>query len=162
MTVRMTPAEHGLLSLALRDILRVVRDYGTGYPLPVIRQVMLERYGIAVDDADLDVQPGMVDAPPWGRDQVASLAAYQHSGAGHPFTCGNDECREATGGAPLDAVANGWLCSRCGYTQDWAWAFMTDFTWRLAGPWPLIVFQGAHGPIQPPGGRASPRKDDPC
>ena len=35
----------------------------------------------------------------------------------HPYTCGNDECRAKTKGAPLRAVEGGWVCDHCSYTQ---------------------------------------------
>jgi hypothetical protein len=79
---------------------------------------------------------------PWDDHQVASLNGYQASGAGHEFTCGNGDCREA-----LEAIPAGWKCPRCGCTQNWAWRFMTDGSWRGPGPWPLIVFSGMHGDI---------------
>jgi hypothetical protein len=83
---------------------------------------------------------------PFTPAQVENLNGYQHSGAGHEFTCGDGDCREAHGD-PLVASAEGWRCSLCGYTQNWAWGFMADGSWRERGPWPLIVFSGLHGNI---------------
>jgi hypothetical protein len=83
---------------------------------------------------------------PFAPAQAESMNGYQHSGAGHEFTCGNDACREAHGD-PLQASEDGWLCDSCGYTQNWAWGFMADGSWREPGPWALIVFTGTHGSI---------------
>ncbi len=66
---------------------------------------------------------------PWTPDQVASLNAYQQSGVMHPFTCGDTECRRVCS-EPLAARGDGWYCMRCGYTQDWAHAWMADWSWR--------------------------------
>lgn len=49
---------------------------------------------------------------------VEARNALQKSGKVHPYTCGNDECRAATDGAPLLAVEDGWRCERCGYGQS--------------------------------------------
>lgn len=50
-------------------------------------------------------------------NSVEARNALQNCGQVHPYTCGNDACRSATRGAPLTAVDDGWLCSKCGYTQ---------------------------------------------
>jgi hypothetical protein len=87
---------------------------------------------------------------PFTLTETDSLNGYQASGAGHPFTCGNEACRNASGPsryAPLRAAEDGWHCDHCGYTQGWAWAFMADESWKRPGPWPLIVFTRAHGEI---------------
>jgi hypothetical protein len=83
---------------------------------------------------------------PFTLVQAESLNGYQHSGAGHEFTCGGADCREAHGD-PLVAAEEGWQCGHCGYTQNWAWSFMADGSWRRRGPWALIVFTGIHGSI---------------
>ena len=54
---------------------------------------------------------------PFTEEQVKYLNEYQKSGRFHPFTC---ECRE-----DLIATVNGWICSKCNYTQDWAHEFMS-------------------------------------
>jgi hypothetical protein len=90
--------------------------------------------------------PAARDEPPWAPGEVASLNGYQHSGAAHPFTCRNDVCRGTPGlsrYAPLRAAEDGWYCDHCGYTQNWAFVFMTDWSWLTPGPWPLIIFTAA-------------------
>ena len=96
--------------------------------------------------------PDLRDVPPWTDDEVASMNGYQTSGAGHEFTCGADACRRghpdpASRYAPLRAATDGWHCDYCGYTQNWAFLFMTDWSWRQRGRWSLIVFTGVHGDI---------------
>jgi hypothetical protein len=63
---------------------------------------------------------------PWNDDQVASLTAYQACGFFHEFTCGRSDCRK-----PLTATPAGWVCE-CGYRQNWAHGFMTDWSWNAA------------------------------
>lgn len=77
-------------------------------------------------DAQADPEPEFVTAP-FTADQVASLNGFQRSGCWHDFTCGADNCRET-----LVATESGWICpaSACTYTQDWAWPFMADWSWR--------------------------------
>lgn len=61
---------------------------------------------------------------PWTEGQVAVLNAFQAEGRFHPFTCGSDD---HVGPHPrLVATEAGWVCPdpACGYTQDWAHAFM--------------------------------------
>lgn len=60
---------------------------------------------------------------PWTEEQVAFLNEYQQVGFMHPFTCGNEGCRN-----DLVATKNGWICSDpdCNYTQDWAHDFMAN------------------------------------
>lgn len=79
----------------------------------------------------------LVDAP-FLPDQVASMNAYQMSGQGHPFTCGNDRKDEAHrayqglhGGdfGQLLATETGWICPVCGYQQSWGWLWMSDWSW---------------------------------
>lgn len=85
---------------------------------------------------------------PFTLTETDSLNGYQASGAGHPFTCGSDECPDGLAGREvLRAAEDGWHCDGCGYTQNWAWAFMADFSWRQPGPWPLVVFTGIRGDI---------------
>jgi hypothetical protein len=62
---------------------------------------------------------------PFTEDQVASLNAFQESGAFHPFTCGTDGCRGL-----LVATGEGWHCPGCDYRQLSAWAWMADWSWR--------------------------------
>jgi hypothetical protein len=153
--LQMTPAERGLLRMAYRDILWSLE--GTG---DTIEEVMRERYGIA--PPDLQLRPDAIVAAPWGPDEVASLAGYQHSGSAHPFTCGDDACRGRTHGVPLMATSVGWECPGCGYTQNWAWVFMTNYWWRGPGPWPHIVYSSPHCPARLPDGDDSSRKALPC
>jgi len=51
------------------------------------------------------------------KPDVVSRNIVQNSPHFHPYTCGNTECRHKSGGAPLLAVEEGWLCELCGYTQ---------------------------------------------
>ena len=64
----------------------------------------------------------MIDEiPEWMfGDSVEARNALQRSGAVHPYTCGNEECRRKTDQEPLLAVEGGWLCEHCGYTQKLA------------------------------------------
>ena len=74
--------------------------------------------------------------PPWTPEQVAALNEFQRRGGMHPFTC------VCNSNKILLATGKGWLCpSGCGYTQDWAHAFMAD-----PGAWPKPPFGGRHGP----------------
>lgn len=57
---------------------------------------------------------------PWTDDQVENLNRFQHDGRMHEFTC---ECRNK-----LTATNDGWVCSECDYTQNWAAPMMTEFT----------------------------------
>lgn len=63
---------------------------------------------------------------PFSPDQIASLNGFQQAYVWHPFTCGTDGC-----GHDLKATASGWICPACAYTQDWAWPFMADGSWRV-------------------------------
>jgi hypothetical protein len=73
---------------------------------------------------------------PWTDDEVDSLNAYQQSGAGHEFTCGDDACRGGKAGrpgsrqAPLIAGPGGWLCRFCPYRQDGAHPWMANWEWE--------------------------------
>lgn len=55
------------------------------------------------------------------RDKLASVPNDEGNTLmpfiGHPYTCGNADCRAATNGAPLRATPTGLICDRCGYTQ---------------------------------------------
>ena len=51
---------------------------------------------------------------PWSPDIVQGLNRQQKSGVIHPYTCGDEKCR-----AILIATTDGWICSKCNYTQDW-------------------------------------------
>lgn len=63
---------------------------------------------------------------PFTPEQVRSLNEYQVSGAMHPFTCGEHDCR-----ARLVATEAGWECPRdCGYTQAWAHEVMANWAWK--------------------------------
>ena len=64
----------------------------------------------------------MIKAP-FTPDQVAALNRFQHSGLGHPFTCGSGRRTDATHldrEGVLVATEAGWKCPYCDYTQDWA------------------------------------------
>lgn len=71
--------------------------------------------------------PSDIVKAPWTSAQVRALNLYQAAGVFHPFTCGGvrldgHACRET-----LVATEAGWDCPLlCGYTQDWAHAFMAD------------------------------------
>lgn len=54
---------------------------------------------------------------PWTPAQIDTLNDWQHSGRVHPYTCGNDSSHP-----PLVAIASGWFCLGCDYTQDWTHA----------------------------------------
>lgn len=61
---------------------------------------------------------------PWTAGQVTALNTFQHHGRMHPFTCG---AVHSSGRSPiLVATPAEWICPdpSCGYTQDWAHAFM--------------------------------------
>ena len=82
---------------------------------------------------------------PWLPEQVESLNGFQASGVAHEFTCGNSTCRSSDGLSrrpALRAAEDGWHCDCCGYVQDWAFVFMTDWAWLAPGPWSLVVFTG--------------------
>ena len=61
-------------------------------------------------------------AHPWTEDEVASLKGYQECGFGHEFT-GPD-------GKPLIPTATGWTNENGVLMQNWAHAFMLDWSWR--------------------------------
>lgn len=69
---------------------------------------------------------------PWSVDAVNSLNEYQASGVMHPFTCGH-------GSHVLRATEGGWVCDECAefgrvYSQDWAWLWMADWSWKKVTP----------------------------
>jgi hypothetical protein len=81
--------------------------------------------------SDLDESNEIIHAP-FTADQVASMNAYQKSGSGHPFTCGNDNCPGAGDGERiLVADTYAWHCPRCSYLQTWAHRFMGDWSWKM-------------------------------
>lgn len=59
--------------------------------------------------------------PPWTPEEVCNLNEWQQEFAiVHPFTCGTEGC-----GGEMRATESGWECA-CGYSQNWAHAFMAD------------------------------------
>ena len=68
---------------------------------------------------------------PWTDDQVKSLNAYQTEGIGHDFTCGNTRHKKSFS---LFAMNDGWHCMspKCQYTQQWAWTWMANWSWKKA------------------------------
>lgn len=80
---------------------------------------------------------------PWGPDQVDSLNAYQAEAPMHPFTCIN----RGDDGHPFEglllATPSGWVCPDCDYRQDWAHAFMADWSWRAPTPHMMAQIFGA-------------------
>lgn len=67
---------------------------------------------------------------PFDEQQVRNLNDFQVSSYMHPFTCAGEGCKDEIGDRPLRAAADGWHCTHCGYTQDWAHCFMADGSWR--------------------------------
>jgi hypothetical protein len=67
---------------------------------------------------------------PWTAEQVERLNGYQAAHKMHPFTCPNrsQPGHEVIHGdlGTLIATNDGWVCSGCDYTQDWAHDFMAD------------------------------------
>lgn len=73
---------------------------------------------------------------PFTDEQVEALNRYQADPRWHPFTCGrtrNDARHRAYAEEHnqrdygiLVAHREGWECPACGYTQDWAHAFMVE------------------------------------
>ncbi|MFI6302150.1 hypothetical protein ACIBCH_09785 [Amycolatopsis thailandensis] len=81
--------------------------------------------------------------PPWDAAIVAALNAFQERGEFHPFTCPREHFTD--GEVKLRATRKGWVCTAapaCGYTQDWAHAFMADVP-------PAQSSQGAPKPSSP-------------
>lgn len=70
---------------------------------------------------------------PFTPDQAASLNSYQVSGLFHEYTCGGEpeDCpaRRTLGSSVLIATVDGWRCPYCNYQQDWALAWMADWSW---------------------------------
>lgn len=69
---------------------------------------------------------GKITAP-WDDRTVIALNAFQNRSDYHPFTCPREHF--TSGEVTLFATNEGWVCTAapaCGYTQDWAHAFMTD------------------------------------
>jgi hypothetical protein len=57
---------------------------------------------------------------PWDDNTIKVLNKYQQSGWVHPYTCGDENCRDV-----LIATKDGWTCPSCDYTQSWAHGFHT-------------------------------------
>jgi len=58
---------------------------------------------------------------PWSDEEVELLNKYQILGKFHPYTCGGNRCRNI-----LLATRDGWVCTKCDYTQNWAHAMTLD------------------------------------
>lgn len=66
-------------------------------------------------------------------EEIQSLNDYQKSGMFHPFTCGSGNRTDEyhlDGEGLLVATEDGWKCSYCKYTQNWAHDFMKDRRWE--------------------------------
>ena len=74
---------------------------------------------------------------PFDADQIASLNAYQLSNVGQPFVCGNDASHYLL----VAFFDDGWRCLDCDYTEEWAWAWMADWSWRRLGAAPACARQ---------------------
>jgi hypothetical protein len=85
------------------------------------------------------VAAGRIVAP-WTQAQVVGLNRWQMAGYVPEFTCGNRRTLfHVPGEDVLVATVAGWVCpSGCGYTQDWAHAFMAD---DPPAPHPLITVE---------------------
>ena len=55
-------------------------------------------------------------------DEVASINAYQASGAFHPFTCCDHQA--------MRADRDGMHCDKCGNVQTWVHDWMRTWGWR--------------------------------
>jgi len=64
----------------------------------------------------------------WTDEQVENLKKRQNNRSLHPYTC-------AHGHGELIPTNEGWVCSECDYTQDWA--FGDDLSGRT-----LEMFEG--------------------
>jgi hypothetical protein len=101
--------------------------------------------------------PEPVLTAPFTSEQVDALNAFQKSGRMHPFTCGGEH---VSGGPYLVARRDGWHCSDpyaegCGYTQNWAHAFMADpGAWPAPFPAPTARPTPASVPVQASSGTA--------
>lgn len=74
-----------------------------------------------MSDAQAD---GNTVVAPWPPEQVKHLNTWQTAGYLHPFTCPNRG--DHTGEGDLVATPDGWVCSQCDYTQDWAYRQMVE------------------------------------
>lgn len=90
---------------------------------------------------------------PWSSETALTLIDFQQIGHLHPFTCPRDH----RGQYALVANNGGWFCPAddCDYTQNWAWAYMTD---RSAWPESPIQSHPASQsvpavPVSPTGGK---------
>jgi hypothetical protein len=89
-----------------------------------------------IDHPTRIIEPKPRVEAPFTPDQVESLNGYQVSGVMHPFTCGR--CRDELGiwedgtinDRLLVATEAGWTCPTCDNTQNWAWPWMADGSWR--------------------------------
>lgn len=61
---------------------------------------------------------------PFTEMQVAALNRWQTLGYVHEFTCPSDDHDRDS--RVLTAGPDGWVCSTCGYRQNWAHDFMAD------------------------------------
>lgn len=104
---------------------------GESAPFEQIRRLdaVLRRDGFSAHPGT-DALGGKVTTP-FTSDQAESLNGYQHSLAGHPYTCPRDHDDVQS---VLVAQDNGWHCGHpdCGYTQDWAFRYMADWSWKPA------------------------------
>lgn len=68
---------------------------------------------------------------PFTQEMVDSFNAFQESGCFHPFTCGGNRTDEKhlDGEGRLEATLAGLRCPYCDYKQNWAWAWMLDWSW---------------------------------
>jgi hypothetical protein len=62
----------------------------------------------------------MNDTTPWSEDLVTALSMWQTCGVVHPYTCGNEKCRDI-----LIPTSSGFVCDSCDYTQKWCHAITT-------------------------------------
>jgi hypothetical protein len=69
--------------------------------------------------------------PPFTRDQVKSMNAFQKSGAGEPEVCSASALVHRPG-LRLVARRGGWWCRKCrsNYQHAWAYEPMTDWSWQ--------------------------------
>jgi hypothetical protein len=82
---------------------------------------------LAVLDVEYPGKPQRLVAP-WTPEQVHALNDFQCNPMFHPFTCLNQGSADHYQGehAVLVATKNGWICTYCGYTQNWAHPFMAE------------------------------------
>ncbi len=64
------------------------------------------------------MRAGQIETP-WSEEQVTLLNQWQRDGRVHPYTCGQRDGHRGDG--VLIAKRDGWHCTECDYTQDWAW-----------------------------------------